>query len=116
ISDVGVVVQYETQSIMAVLANGRPWDLDRTNGGLRVIPPQQTSDEQDPEAVMAQGNADALHDNLDVIREYDPDVLLVLSSDHIYRLDYWLPIEQHLERDADVTLVTTRVPLDDASN
>jgi glucose-1-phosphate adenylyltransferase len=116
ITDVGVVVQYETQSIMAELASGRPWDLDRTFGGLRVIPPQQSSEEQDPEKVMAQGNADALHDNLRVIRAYDPDVLLVLSSDHIYRLDYTLPIDQHLERDADATLVTTRVPLDDASN
>ncbi len=116
ISDVGVIVQYETQSIMTELANGRPWDLDRTTGGLRVIPPQQSREKQDPNAVMADGNADALHDNLDLIRAYDPDALLVLSADHIYRLDYVLPIDQHLETDADATLVTTRVPLDDASN
>lgn len=116
ISDVGVIVQYETQSIMSELANGRPWDLDRTTGGLRVVPPQQSREEQDPNAVMADGNADALHDNLDLIRSYDPDVLLVLSADHIYRLDYVLAIDQHLETDADATLVTTRVPLDDASN
>jgi glucose-1-phosphate adenylyltransferase len=116
ISDVGVIVQYETQSIMNELANGRPWDLDRTTGGLRVVPPQQSKEEQDPNAVMAEGNADALHDNLDLIRSYDPDVLLVLSADHIYRLDYFLAIDQHLETDADATLVTTTVSLDDASN
>ncbi|HEV2128645.1 MAG TPA: sugar phosphate nucleotidyltransferase [Thermomicrobiales bacterium] len=116
ISDVGVIVQYETQSIISELANGRPWDLDRTTGGLRVIPPEQRNDRQGPEEVMAHGNADALYENLDVIRAYDADVVLVLSSDHIYRLDYFLPIHEHLERDADATLVTARVPIDDASN
>lgn len=116
ITDVGVVVQYETQSIMSELANGRPWDLDRTTGGLRVIPPQQRRDRQEPDEVMAQGNADALYECLEVIRAYDPDVLLVLSSDHIYRLDYMLPINQHLETGAEATLVTTQVPIGDASN
>ena len=116
ISEVGVVVQYQTQSILAELANGRPWDLDRTTGGLRVIPPQQSSGSESADEVLAQGNADAIYENLDLIRTADPDVLLVLSSDHIYRLDYWLPIDQHLETDADATLVTTKVPLDDASN
>jgi glucose-1-phosphate adenylyltransferase len=116
ISEVGVIVQYQTQSILAELANGRPWDLDRTTGGLRVIPPQQVQGDEGEGELLAQGNADAIHDNLDVIRAADPDVVLVLSADHIYRLDYGLPIDQHLETGADATLVTTRVDLEDASN
>lgn len=113
ISDVWVVVQYETQSINDALANGRPWDLDRTHGGLRIIPPQQEADE---EGGWHEGNADALYRNKDLIRAFDPDVLLVLSADHVYRLDYNDVIEQHLASDADVTIVTTKVPKDQASN
>jgi len=113
ISDVWVVVQYETQSINDTLANGRPWDLDRTHGGLRIIPPQQEADE---EGGWHEGNADALYRNKDLIRAFDPDVLLVLSADHVYRLDYNDVIEQHLASDADVTIVTTKVPKDQASN
>jgi glucose-1-phosphate adenylyltransferase len=116
ISEVGVIVQYQTQSILNELANGRPWDLDRTTGGLRVIPPQQTRGDEGEGEVLARGNADAIYDNLDVIRRADPDVVLVLSSDHVYRLDYWLPIDQHLRTGADATLVTTKVALEDASN
>ena len=113
ISDVWVVVQYETQSINDALANGRPWDLDRTHGGLRIIPPQQDADE---EGGWHEGNADALYRNKELIRAFDPDVLLVLSADHIYRLDYNDVIEQHLAHKADVTIVTTQVPKDQASN
>ena len=116
ISDVRVVVQYETNSIVDELANGRPWDLDRTHGGLQVIPPQQHGADEDQDHLVPKGNADAILANLDVIRKADPDVVLVLSADHIYRLDYNLPIEQHLESGADVTLVTTRVPIEEASN
>jgi glucose-1-phosphate adenylyltransferase len=113
ISDVWVVVQYETQSINDALANGRPWDLDRTHGGLRIIPPQQEADE---DGGWHEGNADALYRNKDLIRAFDPDVLLVLSADHVYRLDYNDVIERHLANDADVTIVTTKVPKDQASN
>ena len=113
VSDVWVVVQYETQSINDALANGRPWDLDRTHGGLRIIPPQQ---EGDDEGGWHEGNADALYRNRDLIRAFDPDVLLVLSADHVYRLDYNDVIERHLGNDADVTIVTTRVPKEQASN
>lgn len=113
ISDVWVVAQYEVQSIIDTLAHGRPWDLDRTHGGLRVITPQQ---ERDKDGGWHEGNADAIYRSRDLIREHDPDVLLVLSADHIYRLDYNDAIVQHLERDSDVTVVTTRVPKEQASN
>lgn len=113
ISDVWVVAQYETQTIIDALANGRPWDLDRTHGGLRVITPQQESDD---DGGWHEGNADAIYRSRELIQQFDPDVLLVLSADHIYRLDYNDVISQHLERGSDVTVVTTRVPKDQASN
>lgn len=113
LSDVWVVAQYEIQSIIDILANGRPWDLDRTRGGLRIITPQQQSDTGND---WHEGNADAIYKTRELIREFDPDVLLVLSADHIYRLDYNDVVSSHLERDADVTVVTTRVPKAQASN
>lgn len=116
ISDVSVIVQYQAQSIMQELANGRPWDLDRTYGGLRIVPPQQNSGEEGGDELLPDGNADAIHDNLGLIRSYDPDVLLVLSADHVYKFDYHLAIDAHLETGADAMLVTTTVPIEDASN
>lgn len=112
INNVWVVAQYEVQSVIDALAHGRPWDLDRTHGGLRIITPQQERDGAD----WHEGNADAIYKTRDLIRQFDPDVLLVLSADHIYRLDYNDAIEEHLEHDADVTVVTTQVPQDQASN
>jgi glucose-1-phosphate adenylyltransferase len=115
ISDVWVVAQYEVQSVNDILANGRPWDMDRTRGGLRLITPEQERDAQGAE-VMHQGNADAIYKTRKFIREFAPDVLLVLSADHVYRLDYNDVIESHLDRDAEVTVVTTQVPPDQAPN
>lgn len=114
ISDVWTVVQYETHSINDVLANGRPWDLDRTHGGLTILPPQQG--EADAETGFAEGNADAIYRNRRFIREFDPDLLLVLSADHVYKLDYNDVIATHREQSADCTLVTTKVPAAEASN
>lgn len=110
ISDVWVVEQYKPQSLNDQLSNGRPWDLDRTYGGLRLLPPYQGGDESG----WHQGNADAIHRNKVLIREFDPDILVVLSADHIYKLDYSDVIEHHLAREADVTVVTTKVPLEEA--
>lgn len=109
ISDVWVIEQYEPHSLNEHLANGRPWDLDRTYGGLQVLPPQQTRSRKD-EGGFAQGNADAIYRHKTLIRELDPDLLLVLSADHVYKLDYREVIDRHLENEAAVTLVTTRVP------
>jgi len=113
ISDVWVAAQYEIQTVNDILAHGRPWDLDRTRGGLRVITPQQ---ERHGDDGWHEGNADAIYRTRDLVRDFEPDVLLVLSADHIYRLDYNDPIAQHLETGADVTVVTTQVPKEQASN
>lgn len=113
ITDVWVVAQFEIQSMIDVLAHGRPWDMDRTRGGLRIITPQQEGGE---DGGWHEGNADAIYRTRELIREYDPEVLLVLSADHIYRFDYNDAIETHLAREAEVTVVTTQVPRDQASN
>lgn len=110
ISDVWVIAQYQPESLDEQLANGRPWDLDRTYGGMRMVPPRQGGSESG----WHQGNADAIYRNKTIIREFGPDVILVLSSDHVYKLDYSNVIEHHLDREADITIVTTKVPADEA--
>ncbi len=112
ISDVWIIEQYQPHSLNEHLANGRPWDLDRTYGGLQVLPPYISKDD---EGGFARGNADAIYRHRNFIREFQPDIVLVLSADHVYKLDYRDVIAQHREREADVTMVTTRVSLEEAS-
>lgn len=117
IADVWVVEQYEPHSLNDHLANGRPWDLDRTYGGLQVLQPyvgRGGEDDADGGGGFAQGNADALYRNKKFIQEFNPEVLIVLSADHVYKLDYGRVVAAHLEREADVTVVTTRVALEEA--
>ena len=111
LSDVWVIEQYEALSLTDHLANGRPWDLDRTHGGLRLLGPQQGP----TESGWHLGNADALTKIRPFIREFDPDVLLVLSADHVYKLDYREVLAAHQDRGADLTMVTTVVPQEEAS-
>jgi glucose-1-phosphate adenylyltransferase len=111
ISDVWVLQQYQPYSLTEHLANGRPWDLDRSHGGLRVLHPYLGRSESG----WYEGSADAIFRNKTDIRRFGADVLLVLSADHVYKLDYGRVIEQHLDQGADVTMVTTRVERADAS-
>lgn len=104
ISDVWVVEQYQPKSINDHLANGRPWDLDRTNGGLRVLPPFQGEHGEG----FAAGNADGLYRQSEFIREFNPDLVLVLSADHLYQLDYRDVVKTHQDTGAVLTMVTTR--------
>lgn len=113
LSDVWVIEQYQPHTLNEHLANGRPWDLDRTYGGLQVLPPYETP--EDAAGGFAQGNADAIYRHRQFISEFAPDILLVLSADHIYKLDFREVIEQHVARAADVTMVTTRVAREEAS-
>lgn len=113
VEDVWMVVQYETQSIIEVLAGGRPWDLDRSHGGLRVLPPQQ---EADGEGGWHDGNADAIYAHRDAIAREEPETLLVMSSDHVYRLDHSELLAQHRASGAVATVVTTRVPVAQAGH
>ena len=109
-----MIEQYELHSLNEHLSNGRPWDLDRTYGGLQVLPPNQSKHGEE-EGGFAEGNADAIYRQRSLIREFDPDVLLVLSADHLYKLDYGRLLDRHRELQADLTLVSTRVPREQAS-
>ncbi|HYN87346.1 MAG TPA: glucose-1-phosphate adenylyltransferase family protein [Ardenticatenaceae bacterium] len=111
LSDVWIIEQYEPHSLNEHLASGRPWDLDRTRGGLRLMPPYEGGTEEG----FAQGNADAIYQHRHFIREFDPELIVVLSADHLYKLDYSRVIAQHHERDAKLTVVTTRVAREEAS-
>ena len=111
LSDVWVLQQYEPHELTSQLAGGRPWDLDRTRGGFRIVHPYLG----DSESGWYEGNADALHSNRELIGEFDPELILVLSADHIYKADYDEVIEGHLASDAVVTIVTTRVSIEEAS-
>jgi glucose-1-phosphate adenylyltransferase len=110
LDDVWILQQYEPHSLATHLAGGRPWDLDRTYGGLRVHHPYLG----DSESGWYEGNADAIYRNREEIAGQDPDVLLVLSADHVYRLDYSEVVAGHLESGATATVVTTEVPPEEA--
>jgi len=108
--DVWVVEQYEPHALNDHLANGRPWDLDRTHGGLQILPPFQRSDGDE---AMASGNADALVQQRHLIAEMAPDVVLSMSADHVFRLDLRDVLETHAGTRARLTIVTTDLPSED---
>ncbi|MCU1291001.1 MAG: ADP-glucose pyrophosphorylase [Acidobacteria bacterium] len=110
LTDVWVIEQYELHSLNEHLANGRPWDLDRTYGGLLVLPPFEQRENRADKGGFAEGNADAILRHRDLIAQFDPDILIVLSADHVYKFDFRDAIETHLEKKAAVTMVTTRLP------
>jgi glucose-1-phosphate adenylyltransferase len=111
LSDVWVSQQFNPVSLSDHLANGRPWDLDRTTGGLLLLQPRE---EHDDRGGFQKGTADALWRNAPLVRQFAPEVLVVTSADAVYKLDYGALIEEHHESGADVTMVTTEVEPDDA--
>jgi glucose-1-phosphate adenylyltransferase len=110
IPDVWVLQQYQPASLNDHLANGRPWDLDRTSGGLMVLPPYEGSGREG----FTQGTADGLWRNAELIRQLNPRSLVVVSADAVYRLDYRQVVQAHRSSDALVTMVTTEVDRADA--
>ncbi|MDP8956398.1 MAG: glucose-1-phosphate adenylyltransferase [Actinomycetota bacterium] len=110
LSDVWLVEQYESHSINEYVASGRAWDLDRTHGGLRLLPPYLG----DEESGWHQGNADAVYKNKSLIEEFRPDHVIVLSADHVYKLDYGDVINRHVDGKAALTMVTTKVSKEEA--
>lgn len=109
--DVWVIEQYEPHGLNDHLANGRPWDLDRTEGGLQVLPPWQG----DGEDGFAEGNADALKRQSKAIEAFEPDVVLTMSADHVLRLDLRDVVAFHLEHGKALTIVTKDLPDEDVS-
>lgn len=111
ISTVGVLTQYKPLELNSYLGNGQPWDLDRMNGGLTILPPYMK--EHDGE--WYKGTANAIYQNINYIEQYDPDYVLILSADHIYKMDYRKIIKFHKENNADLTISTINVPMEEAS-
>ena len=108
---VGVLTQYRPLELNAYLGSGAPWDLDVTSGGVFVLPPYQTGSS----GTWYKGTANAIYQNLAFIEQYNPDYVLILSGDHIYKMDYAAMIKHHQHHEADATIAVRQVPWDEAS-
>jgi glucose-1-phosphate adenylyltransferase len=113
ISEVWLSLQFQGTSVEEPVANGRPWDLDRSRGGLRLLMPQQGTGAEDEEG-FATGNADELYRIRDQIRSAAPELVVVLSADHVYRFDYTDALRTHRDAGAECTIVTTEVDISEA--
>ena len=111
IDTVGVLTQYQPFALNEYVSGGQPWDLDRVRGGLYVLPPYQGNKHSD----WYKGTANAIYQNINFIKQYDPDYVLILSGDHIYRMDYNKMLQQHKATGAACTVATITVPMDEAS-
>ena len=111
IDTVGVLTQYQPLELNEYVGGGAPWDLDRMRGGLSVLPPYQGSGRAD----WYKGTANAIYQNINFIKRYDPDYVLILSGDHIYRMNYKKMLDQHKATSAVCTVATITVPMDEAS-
>ena len=111
IDTVGVLTQYQPLVINEYIGNGQPWDLDKMNGGVHVLPPYQTA----RGASWYEGTANAIYQNMSFIERYDPDYVIVLGGDHIYKMDYSKMIDFHIENNADSTIAVLNVSLEEAS-
>ncbi len=108
IFDVAILTQYRPHSLNAHIGNGRPWDLDRSRGGVQLLQPYQGRRDES----WYKGTADAIYQNLAYIRERRADLVLVLSGDHIYKMDYSRMLDYHQRQRADLTVGVMDVPLE----
>ena len=111
IDTVGVLTQYEPHVLNAYIGSGQTWDLDRLRGGVSVLPPYQRGKASE----WYKGTANAIYQNIPFIADYDPEYVLILSGDHIYKMDYNKMLRQHKETGADATIAVLDVPLSEAS-
>ncbi len=111
IDTVGVLTQYQPLVLNEYIGNGQPWDLDRNTGGVMVLPPYQGKTSSD----WYRGTANAIYQNLAFIERYDPDYVLVLGGDHIYKMDYEKMLEAHKKNGADATIAVLEVTLEEAT-
>lgn len=111
IDTVGVLTQYEPMVLHSYIGIGSDWDLDRKNGGVYVLPPH----ERENGSNWYRGTADAIYRNLNFIEQFDPEHVLILSGDHIYKMDYERMLQYHKEKNADCTISVIEVPLAEAS-
>lgn len=111
IDTVGVLTQYQPLVLNDYIGNGQPWDLDRTYGGVHILSPYQAKHGSE----WYKGTANAIYQNLPFIQRYNPEYVLILSGDHIYKMNYDKMLAFHKKNGADVTVATIRVPMSEAS-
>ncbi|MBQ9307117.1 MAG: glucose-1-phosphate adenylyltransferase [Clostridia bacterium] len=111
IDTVGVLTQYQPLELNAYIGSGAPWDLDLNNGGVFVLPPYQKGKVGE----WYRGTANAIYQNMAFIEQYNPDYVLILSGDHIYKMDYNKMLQFHIRNGADATIAVREVPWDEAS-
>lgn len=111
IDTVGVLTQYEPLALNAYLGNGQAWDLDRNNGGVFVLPPYASNSG----GRWYSGTADAIYQNTPFIDQYNPEYVLILSGDHIYKMNYAQMLRNHIKNNADATIAVLTVPIAEAS-
>lgn len=111
VDTVGVLTQYQPLRLNTHIGIGIPWDLDRNIGGVSILPPYEKS----TNAEWYTGTANAIYQNLKYMEYYNPDYVLILGGDHIYKMDYEVMLEFHKSNNADITLATIPVPMEEAS-
>ncbi len=111
IDTVGVLTQYQPLRLNTHIGIGIPWDLDRNEGGVTVLPPYEKSSSSE----WYTGTANAIFQNLDYMEQYNPDYVLILSGDHIYKMDYEVMLDFHKANKADITIACMPVPMEEAS-
>ena len=108
---VGVLTQYKPLDLNNHIGIGDPWDLDRRDGGVSILPPYQEEKGGD----WYKGTANAIYQNIEFVDRYDPEYILILSGDHIYKMDYYKMLDFHKENNADATIAVIDVPIEEAS-
>ena len=111
IDTVGVLTQYQPLRLNSHIGIGIPWDLDRNVGGVTVLPPYEKSSNSE----WYTGTANAIYQNLEYMETYNPDYVLILSGDHIYKMDYKIMLDYHKANNADITIAAMPVPMEEAS-
>ncbi len=111
IDTVGVLTQYEPLELNEYIGNGQPWDLDRAYGGVHILSPYQAK----KRSSWFEGTANAIYQNMSFMKRYDPDYVLILSGDHIYKMDYAAMLRAHKATGADCTIAAIEVPMKEAS-
>lgn len=111
IDTVGVLTQYQPLVLNDYIGNGQPWDLDRAFGGVHILSPYQAKNSSD----WYKGTANAIYQNIHFIKQFDPEYVLILSGDHIYKMNYSLMLNYHILNGADCTIAAINVPIEEAS-
>lgn len=111
VDTVGVLTQYQPLRLNSHIGIGIPWDLDRNVGGVTVLPPYEKSSNSE----WYTGTANAIYQNLEYMEQYNPDYVLILSGDHIYKMDYKIMLDYHKANNADITIAAMPVPMEEAS-